>query len=58
MTTLGLSESKTLENQTTGSLDFESPAEQMRAVGATPQQYFEAKDWLRRRNKEFPGLVK
>ncbi len=58
MTTLSLPESKILENHTTGSLDFESAAEQMRAVGATLQQYFEAKGWLRKRNKEFPGLVK
>jgi hypothetical protein len=40
------------------SLDSEEPARQMEAIDAAMQQYFEAEDWIAKRNKVFPGLAR
>ena len=37
-------------------LDSATPAEQMRAIDEGMQHYFGSEDWLRERNKAFPGL--
>ena len=37
-------------------LDSMEPSERMRAIDSAMQQYFEAKEWLKERNREFPGL--
>ena len=49
-----------LERQVSGeehtrSLDSVAPANRMRAVDAAMKRYFESDDWLRERNKLFPG---
>ena len=45
----------TLKNEIIGSLDHAEPAEQMKAIGAVMEQYFESVDWLKKRNKLFSG---
>ena len=37
-------------------LDSLSPAEKMEAINSAMQQYFGVEDWLRERNKKFPGV--
>lgn len=39
----------------TGPLDHLEPEERVRAIDLAMQNYFESKDWVRTRNKEFPG---
>ena len=46
-----------IAEQVVDSLDHVAPAEQMRAIDAAMRQYFQTSDWLRARNKAFPGLV-
>ena len=41
-----------------GPLDHLDPEEQVRAIDLAMQHYFESKDWVRTRNKEFPGSGK
>ena len=40
---------------TAGPLDYLEPEERVRAIDTAMQQYFESKDWVRARNKKFPG---
>ncbi len=37
-------------------MDYMGPTDRMRAIDSAMQQYFQAKEWLRERNREFPGL--
>ena len=37
-------------------LDSMGPSERMRAIDSAMQRYFETKEWLEKRNKDFPGL--
>lgn len=39
-----------------GSFDHAAPQEQMKAIGAALQMYFEGEDWLARRDRGFSGL--
>ena len=41
-----------------GSLDHVSPAQQMRAIHAAMQEYFEAKDWLAERSRQLAEPLK
>ena len=52
----GLSEQQTAVQQVGDTLDSAVSWEQMRAVDHAMQQYFGAKDWLKERDKKFPGL--
>ena len=45
-----------LRTQRLSSLDHAEPVDQMCAVDLAMQQYFGSVDWLKVRNKEFPGL--
>ena len=38
-----------------GSLDHATPQEQMKAIGTALQQYFEATDWLKKRDRKQGG---
>ena len=38
-----------------GSLDHAAPQEQMKAIGTALQQYFEATDWLKKRDRKQGG---
>ena len=38
-------------------MDSLAPSEQMRAVDEAMRRYFRTSDWVRARNKAFPGLA-
>ena len=42
--------------ETTGSFDHVSTQEQMQAIGAAFQMYFNSDDWLAERDRSFRGL--
>ena len=49
-------EQEVAAQQGPGPLDSMAPSDQMRAIDAAMRQYFESEDWLRQRDKAFPGL--
>lgn len=58
MNNAAIEEKRPLVEETVGTLDHARPGEQMEAVHAALQRYFEAEDWLAERNKRFPGLFR
>ena len=53
-----LSTQETSVVQVFASFDSEEPATQMAAIDTAMQHYFKAKDWIAKRNKVFPKMLR